>query len=413
MIMSVFRPSRKAEGKRVRSRFFYGQYRLSPAAPIVRVPLHTHDKRIAEERLRNIVVDEQRAAEGLIPPQPIRDAAQQQLTYHLDAYVADIRARGASAMYYYNIEHRVLRLLQECAWVFPRDVTSDSFVTWRARQSKAAKTLNDYCDAMTGLLSWMVRQGRLAMNPLVAVEKVETRGREVRRRRAMSDGELQRLLAVAAPSRRALYLMAAYTGLRRGELAQVTWDDIQLDGDTPSVRARASTTKNKLEAVQPLHGDVVDALKSIRPAVVTEAALVFDTVPRPEQFRKDLAVAGIPYKDAFGRQADFHSLRYTFGTNLARAGVQPRVAMELMRHSDMALTTKIYTDASKLPTFGAVAALPSLAQTAPEIYAQPDAQELRPAGPGQSQGVRDSNTAYGSKPLDNKGDRHDKSRQVA
>jgi hypothetical protein len=37
---------------------------------------------------------------------------------------------------------------------------------------------------------------------------------------------------------------------------------------------------------------------------------------------------------------------------LARSGVSPRVAMELMRHSDMRLTTKTYTDAMSLPLFG-------------------------------------------------------------
>ena len=36
---------------------------------------------------------------------------------------------------------------------------------------------------------------------------------------------------------------------------------------------------------------------------------------------------------------------------LARAGVSPRVAMELMRHSDMRLTAKTYTDAMNLPLF--------------------------------------------------------------
>src|SRR5271170_2510949 len=39
-------------------------------------------------------------------------------------------------------------------------------------------------------------------------------------------------------------------------------------------------------------------------------------------------------------------------TMLARAGVSPRVAMELMRHSDMRLTAKTYTDAMSLPLFG-------------------------------------------------------------
>ena len=59
--------------------------------------------------------------------------------------------------------------------------------------------------------------------------------------------------------------------------------------------------------------------------------------------RRDLQAAGIPYRDEEGRVLDFHSLRHTFGTNLARAGVAPKVAQELMRHSDINLTMMTYT----------------------------------------------------------------------
>lgn len=42
--------------------------------------------------------------------------------------------------------------------------------------------------------------------------------------------------------------------------------------------------------------------------------------PRIERFKRDLKKAGgSDYRDAQGRYADFHSLRKTFGTNLARA----------------------------------------------------------------------------------------------
>jgi Phage integrase family len=75
-------------------------------------------------------------------------------------------------------------------------------------------------------------------------------------------------------------------------------------------------------------------------------------------FRKDLAAAGIPYIDAQDRQADFHALRHTFATNLNRAGVTPRAAMELMRHSDMRLTAKTYTDVQALPLMPEVLKLP-------------------------------------------------------
>ncbi len=64
--------------------------------------------------------------------------------------------------------------------------------------------------------------------------------------------------------------------------------------------------------------------------------------------------------DAHGRRADFHALNVTFGTNLVLAGVPIRVVQELMRHSDIRLTMKVYTDASKLPLTEGVAVLPSL-----------------------------------------------------
>ena len=50
--------------------------------------------------------------------------------------------------------------------------------------------------------------------------------------------------------------------------------------------------------------------------------------------------AEIAFKVA-GRQADFHSLRHTLATMASQANVAPRVAMEMMRHSDMRLTMKI------------------------------------------------------------------------
>ena len=81
--------------------------------------------------------------------------------------------------------------------------------------------------------------------------------------------------------------------------------------------------------------------------------------PRIKRFRRDLKKAGIEYIDAQGRIADFHALRKTFDTNLQNNGVAPRVVMELMRHSDIRLTMKTYTDASRLPTDEAIKSLSS------------------------------------------------------
>lgn len=236
---------------------------------------------------------------------------------------------------------------------------------------------------MNGLLNWMIAQQRLVANPLQTVKTVETRGREQRKRRASTQDELNRLLAVAG-LRRPAYVVAVFTGLRRAEMEQLVWADVFLDAPRSFFQVRAATTKNGRDAVIWLHEEVVETLRAIRPPDAAPDAPVFPVMPSMYMLRKDLLAAGIPYKDSLGRQADFHSLRHTFGTNLSLAGVMPRVAMELMRHSDLRLTMKTYTDATCLPTAAAIDSLPGLSKACSHRRSQ----EMFPDSPSKSQVVR-------------------------
>ena len=58
-------------------------------------------------------------------------------------------------------------------------------------------------------------------------------------------------------------------------------------------------------------------------------------------------------------KVDFHALRHTFATMLAAANVHPRTAMELLRHSKIELTMKIYTHTQNQQLTDAIAALPA------------------------------------------------------
>jgi hypothetical protein len=75
---------------------------------------------------------------------------------------------------------------------------------------------------------------------------------------------------------------------------------------------------------------------------------------------RDLSVAGIPKVDERGRAIDVHAMRMTFATMLSKGGVTPRIAQELMRHSDIRLTMGNYTDSKLLDIAGALASLPAL-----------------------------------------------------
>jgi len=143
-----------------------------------------------------------------------------------------------------------------------------------------------------------------------------------------------------------------------------------------------------------LHPDLVTEMRSHIAKLPAGTATIFDRVmPTMKRFKADLTAAGIEFINAKGYRADFHSLRHTLATNLARAGTAPRVAMEIMRHSDMRLTAKTYTDAGLLPVADAVLKLPSLIHKKP-ADSQIDSQDLFRAGHDVSSKGTDSTTGY-------------------
>ena len=138
------------------------------------------------------------------------------------------------------------------------------------------------------------------------------------RRRALTEEEFQQVLSIAG-KRRIIYLTAAYTGLRANELRQLIWGDLHFEVESPYIRLRASTTKNRQEFYLPLHPQLVEELLAYCPEEPKPSDPVFrDGVPLNEVYRRDLKKAGISYRDDQGRVTDFHSLCYLFATLLAK-----------------------------------------------------------------------------------------------
>jgi integrase len=353
----VFKHKRRIKGKIVASRCWYGRYKLPGDLCVKNVRLETTDKDIARERLRKLVRGLEREAAGVGVPKHLLASAQKPLAAHMEDFLADLQASGRDEMYQANLRCRLVKLFKDCGWQYSKDVTADSFMIWRGKQELSAKTLNDYLDAASGLMKWMLRAARLEGNPLQTVRKVKTAGRETVQRRALTNDEVRRLLESAGP-RKAVYLTAVNTGLRRAELAALQKGDCSLYGDNAFLKVRASTTKNGKAATIWLNDEVAAELKKIVKPGGDSSETVFERIPDMDQYRKDLMAAGISYLDKQGRRADFHALRHTLATNLARCGVLPRVAMEFMRHSEMRLTNKTYTDVAHLPLAEAAEMLP-------------------------------------------------------
>jgi integrase len=319
MLRYVFKP----KGSRV----FRGRYRIGNNPQIFDVPLHTDKRHVAEAELRQLAKELEEEKLGLIKPKALRDATKIPLLEHLTDFIADITARGRCNKHLSHTKNRLERLFAECNWIFLKDISPDSFNKWRARQTFSPKTANEYLGHANALFNWMERNERLERNPLKIVGKSETRGKERYVRRALTASELATLIETSG--KRALpYMLAAYTGLRRGEIQKLTWDDLHLEEARPFILARASTTKNKKTAVLPLVLPLVAALKDFRAKQNNVSGKVFRYgVPKAVTLLKDLAACGIAGVDEHGRHLDFHALRHTFATMLARAGVSQKLKM--------------------------------------------------------------------------------------
>ena len=153
--------------------------------------------------------------------------------------------------------------------------------------------------------------------------------------------------AAASEQDGAIFLTAAFTGLRRGELVALRWRDIDFTGSVLRVRASyaggALTTpkSGKVRSV-PLAPEVAQALAQLsrRELFVDEDDLVFpgelgdylDGSALRRRYTAALKRAGL-------RQLRFHDLRHTFGTRMiAKADI--RRVQEWMGHADIQTTMR-------------------------------------------------------------------------
>jgi len=383
--MHVFKPKRLKSGKRWTSQYWSGRYRLAGDTGWTTVALRVRQKDVAERKLAEIVNREERRRQGMLTDEAEASAAARPLAEHLDDFERDLVARNRSKSYICKVVPRCRRVIDECCWKRVGDVSADAFIAWRASSEVSPRTANHYLEAVRCFLAWMGRCGRMTSNPLLRVQKAETRGHERVRRRAYTLDELRRLLAVSEV-RRPIYLGAALTGLRFQELSQLTCGDVELAGEQPMVRLPASIQKTREYKALPLAPEVAEAWAPLVAGRRLSERLFAKGMPSHHTLNADLEQADIPKHDERGRSVDFHSFRKTFTTFLQVAGVERRVLMEVARHKDSRLTDVVYTDVERLDLRSAVNRLPVLGGgeptcPVPSENAQLDAHDTVPEGP--------------------------------
>jgi integrase len=156
--------------------------------------------------------------------------------------------------------------------------------------------------------------------------------------------------------------LAVATGLRRGELVALRWEDVDLDDRRMHVRHRNGfTTKNSRERRVPIRGGALEVLRRMDAErdVALDGPVFTDRggLPiKPDRMTK--AFKRMARKAGLDERIHFHSLRHTTGSWLAMKGVPIRVIQAILGHSSVNVTERYShlapetLDAAMEETFG-------------------------------------------------------------
>jgi len=180
------------------------------------------------------------------------------------------------------------------------------------------------------MLKKAVEWGYLPINPLRNVKLLKEPPGRIR---YVKPEEWQRLISACSPEIRNLVIFARHTGLRRSEIFNLEWSDIDWEQKRITIRER----KNNTSMIIPMSQVVFKILTTIRKT--STSTYVF---PGNDGQRRKTIQTG--FKAACRRAGitdlRFHDLRHTFGSDLINSGADLQTVKLLMGHKNIASTVR-------------------------------------------------------------------------
>ena len=219
----------------------------------------------------------------------------------------------------------------------------------------SSRTKRKYLIALNGVMKRAMRLGALTTNPVALVDRPgRMRGRQtLTTSKFLRPGEVHAVVRAAAQESEqdaAMFMVAAFCGLRLGELLDLRWRAVNLAGssihvESSFVRDTSDTPKSGVARTVPMAPEVARALvaHSRRDPLRSEADLVFGGIRGGHVDANKLRRRYYAALDRAGvKRVRIHDLRHTFGTVCAAKGIPQTTIKEWMGHADLS-TTEIYT----------------------------------------------------------------------
>jgi len=214
-------------------------------------------------------------------------------------------------------------------------------------------------------------------NPAAGV-KIRERD-QVIKRRAFTIPEVRPILETADAEWRSLVYFGLYTGQRIGDLARLTWQNVDLDRKEIRFVTRKTNRQMIIPIVKPLRKQIEklpagdDPHQPLHPRAFASVQKSGEVNTLSRQFYELLADAGlVPQKDhsrletAPGRdgrrrmtETSFHSLRHTATSLMRNAGVSESVVMDIIGHDSAAMSAH-YTHVDEDTKRAALSKMPAI-----------------------------------------------------
>ena len=189
-------------------------------------------------------------------------------------------------------------------------------------------TINRDLALLKHILGRAVRDGLLEKNPLRLVKQEKE---DNARDRVLTQEEFEKLQEHSAPHLQAVNLIAYQTGMRCGEILNLTWDKVDLKAGL--IRLKGEDTKTREGRVIPLMPELTARLKDLYKVRYMHEPHVFLVDG------KSIGSIKTAFKNACRRAGivgfRFHDFRHTAVTNMRRAGVDHLTIMQITGHKTL------------------------------------------------------------------------------
>jgi integrase len=230
-------------------------------------------------------------------------------------------------------------------WVNPNGypVKSEVDVSHHTRRGAKAKTINFEVACIGTAFNLAVKWNYLKENPTKGVTKLKVE--KSKQPRFLSTEEIDRLLKFAPADLYPIIFTFINTGMRKAELENLQWGDVDLKRRQISIRAKATWLPKTGERIIPINDKLLEVLESHKANAnkLTKDSYVFGE-PDGSKLKSKLRdqFIRVAKKAAIEDLTKLHTLRHTFASHLVMKGVDLPTVQKLMGHSDIE-TTMIYS----------------------------------------------------------------------